>query len=108
MIRASGAERGAVHRGLWQGLCILWCAAGIILPIIYAEGLRRTFFPILAVTPQVPHTALPQCSCIGCQIPGHLCTAVRNQCACDHSARVPCPECRNMVVLAGQAEQSAA
>ena len=41
------------RRGLWQGLLIIWCAACIIGPIIKAEGLRRTFFPLLATTAKV-------------------------------------------------------
>ena len=94
-------------RGLWQGLGILWCAAGIILPIIYAEGLRRTFFPILAVTPQVPHTALPPFLCQMPCAPLHRSAPV----SCGSLAHVTCPSApATMVVLAGQvqAEQSAA
>ena len=38
-------------RGVWMGMLLLLCAARIILPIIWAEGVVAVFFPSFASKP---------------------------------------------------------
>ena len=96
---APPAGGGPARRGLWHGLLIIWCAACIIGPIIKAEGLRRTFFPVLATTakvlpagwPSLPQSssacpAQPALACAGATQPGAV--AARSSCAAQVRAPV--------------------